>query len=83
MSKAKNKAQVMVTVGEGHLKRVKDVAKGLRAAGMEVEQVMEQLGTITGSVESAKKKSLSRVPGVEAVETAAAYQLPPPDSAVQ
>lgn len=55
------------------------VAAGLRAAGMPVDEVLEPIGTVTGSVGSATVSALQAVPGVLDVEMARDYRLPPDD----
>ena len=74
---------VRISVDDAHLDRVSDVVKKLKDSGVDVDGVMEKLGTVTGSVDATKLKSLSSIPGVAHVEKSSTYQLPPPDSDVQ
>ena len=83
MPKPKARTQIIVSVDDSHVKNIKDVAKRLRARGLVVKEVMEQIGAITGSIERDKIKSLAKLNGVSAVEESQTYQLPPPDSDVQ
>jgi len=74
---------VLVTLDEGQANRTEAVAEDLRAAGLDVTQVLADIGVVTGSVEPAKLNDLSRVSGVAAVEPSRDVQLPSPDDPVQ
>jgi hypothetical protein len=76
-------AEVLVAVDDEHMERLDTIADELRSAGMEVGQVMGELGVVTGSVEATKMKRLSAVRGVASVERAREVRVPPPDSPVQ
>jgi hypothetical protein len=56
------------------------VAERLRAQGFEVEQILAEVGSITGFVPKHKVPELRPVPGVVAIEPDVEIQLPPPDS---
>ncbi len=75
--------RVTVTVDDGHLNDVEGVAGQLRAAGVNVEQVLDAVGIITGSVPADRRSSISGIDGVAAVEDELTFQLPPPDADVQ
>ncbi|MDQ4104006.1 MAG: ketohydroxyglutarate aldolase [Actinomycetota bacterium] len=62
--------------------RINDLAN-LRAAGMQVHQVLGSAGIITGAVTDAQRPAITQVPGVASVETQQEFQLPPPDSDIQ
>ena len=53
------------------------IAEELRAAGMSVEQVLVEVGIVTGSVDAARRASLAAIPGVLAVETERNLRIPP------
>jgi hypothetical protein len=60
------------------------VAAALQDAGLRLGAELPETGVITGSVEDeAAIEPLREVEGVEAVEQAQEFQLPPPDSDVQ
>jgi hypothetical protein len=59
------------------------VAEQLRVAGMNVEQVLGEVGIITGSVAAGRQASLAELPGVVSVEAEQTFQLPPPDAEIQ
>jgi hypothetical protein len=71
--------QVIVTVTGD----IDAVVEQLRAAGMNVGQVLGEIGIVTGSVDSERRTALAAVAGVVAVEPAQRVQLEPPDAEVQ
>ncbi|WP_020673554.1 hypothetical protein [Amycolatopsis nigrescens] len=71
--------KVIVSVAEDRLDTLPEVVVALRAAGMKVDEVLEPLGTVTGSLGSGTVSALESVPGVVAVERQHGYQLPPED----
>jgi hypothetical protein len=74
---------LLVSVDDEHLDRFSEVVKGVEDAGMEVEQKLEDLGVLTGSIDPEKVEPLRRVEGVSHVEESRRFQIPPPDSDVQ
>ncbi|WP_433558622.1 hypothetical protein ACQPWY_09155 [Pseudonocardia xinjiangensis] len=70
---------VTVTADDAHLDELDRLADRLRAAGMEVEQVLEPVGVITGSAPPGWE-SLADLDGVAAVEPGRTVRLPPPDA---
>jgi hypothetical protein len=72
---------VSVTVDDEH--PIEEVAAGLRARGMAVEQVLEGIGVITGSAPDDVRNDLVSVEGVASVDEQLTHQLPPPDAEVQ
>lgn len=76
--------RVMVTLDDAGLSRVDEVVAELRRAGMDVEQVIEPVGTITGSVPLDALDAVQDVTGVDFVEPQiAAFQIPDPDDDIQ
>ena len=73
--------QISVTVDDAHA--IEEVAAGLRARGMEVAEVLDGIGMITGSVPDEARDALSGVEGVASVDEQLTHQLPPPDADVQ
>jgi hypothetical protein len=55
----------------------------LREAGLKVEQELETLGIVTGTVSEKDRAKISRVTGVSGVEDEGESELPPPDAKVQ
>ena len=78
------KMDLVVSVENGYMDRLSEVAKSLENAGMNVEQKLEQIGKITGSVDDTEKvESLREVKGVSHVEEAQEITIAPPDSPIQ
>lgn len=75
--------QVSVTVDDEHLGAIGAVADALRESGMKVDQVLDALGIITGSVAEGGPDSLMTVEGVASVQQDVEFQLPPPDAPIQ
>lgn len=76
--------RVMVTLDDAGLSRVEEVVAELRQAGMDVEEVIEPVGTITGSVPVDALNAVQGVSGVDFVEPQiAAFQIPDPDEDIQ
>ncbi len=73
---------VSVMVDDQHLGVIGTVAEALQARGMQVDQVLDQLGMITGSAPD-DDAELWGVEGVASVEGGLDVQLPPPDAPVQ
>jgi hypothetical protein len=75
---------VIVTVDDEHVGAVADVAARLRECGMDVDEVLEATGQITGSIAEEQESTLRVLDGVMAVDRdATTFQLPPPDSDLQ
>ncbi|MGY2067883.1 hypothetical protein [Blastococcus sp. SYSU DS0619] len=74
---------VSITVDDGHLAALDGVVQGLRAHGMRVDQVLDGLGIITGSVPPGTLGALTGVAGVESVDEQLTHRLAPPDAPVQ
>jgi hypothetical protein len=53
------------------------------AAGMQIGQVLPEIGVITGAAVTSVKLAISALPGVAAVRYEQSFQLPPPDSDIQ
>jgi UDP-N-acetylmuramate-alanine ligase len=77
------KVNLLVSVDDEHLDRFSEVVKGVEDVGMEVEEKLEDLGVLTGSIDPEKVEPLRRVKGVSHVEESRRFQIPPPDSDVQ
>lgn len=59
---------VLVSVTDDHLDRLLEVSEQLQSRGMRVNQLLDQLGIITGSIDSTKIDDLQNVEGVSHVE---------------
>jgi hypothetical protein len=74
---------VLVAVDNAHLATIHEVAERGRAAGLEVDQILDKIGTITGAIDPGRIAELSKVPGVAGVERAGEYDIGPPGSGLQ
>ncbi len=74
---------VIITVDDAHLADLGAVAASLRERGLQVEQVLQEIGVITGRLSAGRPLAVLRVDGVTGVEPARRVQLPPPDAPVQ
>lgn len=75
--------RVIVTVEPQALKRISGVARDAAAAGMTVEQTLEVVGVLTGTIARAHMNDLQAVAGISAVEVEREITLPPPESDIQ
>jgi hypothetical protein len=77
----KAKPAVIVTLsGE---RKVHDVARDLSAAGLEVDQVLEETGIVTGTADLGTHGRLRKIRGVADVSPDHPIDIGPPDSEVQ
>ena len=74
---------VVVSVAADSISRIHELASELSAQGLDVERVLESLGTITGRIQPARIVAMEDVEGVSSVERELTIQLPPPDSPIQ
>ncbi len=75
--------RVTVTVGDNHVGDIQAVVEQLEAAGMNVDQILDVVGIVTGSVPSERRAALELLPAVAAVEGEQTFQIAPPDADVQ
>jgi len=60
--------RIIVTVDDDHVANIQVVVDQLRAAGMQIENVLASSGIITGAVVSSHRDGLQAVAGVVGVE---------------
>ncbi len=65
-----DRIDLIVSVDEAHLERIHEVAHRLERAGMRVDELQEETGTLTGRASEDVIPVLEAVPGVAAVERA-------------
>lgn len=75
--------QVVISVADDQVGDMSAVVAALRAAGLQVHEVLDSAGVVTGTVDGEALAALSAVPGVLEVERSRVSQVPPPDSPVQ
>ena len=78
-----SKVAVTIAIADDYLSQVTEILSRLRAAGLEVQQVMGEIGVVTGTCDTAQMAGLSQVEGVESVEGDRPIRLAPPDSPIQ
>ena len=74
---------VVVTLTGDDRQRIGEVVDALRAAGLQVGQVLEAIGQVTGSVREDRLDALSALDGVQRVDRSGEVRIAPPDSPVQ
>ena len=79
MANAKRQNLVVTISGE---RPIHQVANDLRAAGLEVDQVLESVGSVTGSAHSGTVERLRSVPGVADVSPDHQIDIGPPGAAI-
>jgi len=75
--------ELAVSVSGTVPEEVARTAQALRAAGLEVTSVLDQIGVITGRADESTLAAIARVPGVTHVERQGSVKIAPPDSGVQ
>lgn len=76
-------AKVQVAIANDYLDRIDEVVRRCKQAGLKVEQQLEFIGVITGSIGVERLAALQKVEGVSSVEQTRAYDIPPPESDIQ
>jgi hypothetical protein len=76
----KQKQGVVVTVSGD--RKIEEVAHDLKAAGLEVGEVMETIGVVTGSAPAASLAKMRKVPGVTDVSPDHPIDIGPPGAPV-
>ncbi|HEY9658292.1 MAG TPA: hypothetical protein V6C65_07560 [Allocoleopsis sp.] len=77
------KIKVSISINDTHLEQINEVKQRLEAAGMDVEQTLQTVGVISGSINSDQINQLYQIEGVQQVEPVQRYQTPPPSSDIQ
>ena len=76
---AKKKRWIVTTSGN---RTLSDVKKNLSEAGFTVDQVLDEIGCITGSASDTVAKKLQVIPGVADVSAETSIDIGPPDAPV-
>jgi hypothetical protein len=74
---------VVVSVDDDHLDDIDKVVMDLRRVGLHVDNVLEPVGMVTGTVPGAALEALESVPGVAEVELQRVNRVAPPDAEIQ
>jgi hypothetical protein len=78
---AKKEAQAFVVTVSGK-RGIHEVARDLKATGFKVDQVMDAIGVVTGSAQSASLAKLRKVEGVQDISSDHPVDIGPPGSSV-
>jgi hypothetical protein len=76
---AETQKWIVTTAGDRPLQ---DVARQLRQAGLAVEEVLDEIGCITGSASAEVAERLRAIPGVADVSPEHRIDIGPPDAPV-
>lgn len=79
MAQKKKRPMVVTISGE---RSIHEVARDLKAAGFEVNQVLESVGSVTGSAHSGTAKKLRGIHGVADVSEDHPVDIGPPGAPV-
>jgi hypothetical protein len=74
---------VVVSVDDDHLDDIEKVVAQLRRAGLHVDNVLDAVGVVTGTVPGSSVETLESVPGVAEVELQRVNRVAPPDAEIQ
>jgi hypothetical protein len=77
------KVDVLVSLSDEHAPAIGEMTSKLEEAGLEVQQAMPEIGTISGRADPSRLSALRQVEGVASLEQAGSFQVAPPDSEVQ
>ena len=73
----------LVSIADDALADFATVVRNCEQAGLRVEETMDAIGVITGSIDPANLEGLKQVRGVRDVEEAGGATIAPPESDVQ
>jgi hypothetical protein len=77
------KVQLSLSVSDSHMGKISEVAQSATKAGLKVEQRLNDLGVLIGSIDEGKIGQLHGIDGISHVERAQIVGVPPPDSPIQ
>jgi fructose-1,6-bisphosphatase/sedoheptulose 1,7-bisphosphatase-like protein len=74
---------VIVLIDDSYRDRFAEVVDRAKAAGLRIDQLLQDSGVVTGSISAGKRRDLEQIQGIAAVETQRDIQIPPPKSDIQ
>ena len=74
---------VSISVDEQYRDKLSEVIENCKKLGLNIEQQLDAIGIITGSIDSGKIDELKQVQGVSKVELSREIRIAPPDSEIQ
>ena len=78
---AKKEKQSLVVTLSGD-RPVHEVAHDLKAAGLDVDQVLDAIGVVTGSAYASRAARLRKIPGVTDVSSSHIVDIGPPGAPI-
>lgn len=75
--------RLAILVADEYRDRILEVMENVQSLGMQVDQLMEITGVITGVISITQMELLKNVEGIAAIEPAQNVQLTPPEADVQ
>lgn len=78
-----SKIRLSLSVSDSHLSRIGEVAEAAKKAGLRLEQSLDDLGILVGSIDENKVGQLHRMDGISHVEEEGTVSVPPPYSPIQ
>ena len=75
--------RMMVSVDDEGFRNLSEIVEACKAAGLEVDSVLDAAGVITGQGDRAVCESVKHIKGVAAVEEQREVQIAPPTDTVQ
>ena len=75
--------KVSIAIDDAHLEQIWEISQNLQAVGLHIDQTLQTLGIISGSIDSSQVDRLYQIEGVQHIEPDHSYQLPPPNSDIQ
>ena len=75
--------RVNVAIDEKYQGRFSQVVKRMKSAGFKVDEELQDIGVVTGSIDSDKLLELEQVEGVAAAERSGEIRIAAPESDVQ
>jgi hypothetical protein len=77
------RVRLTLVIEETHLDRLSEVVERLKRAGLQIDNVAESIGTVSGTIDEERAADIALVYGVAMVERSRVRRAPPPESELQ
>jgi hypothetical protein len=74
---AENKKWIVTTSGK---RPIDEVVRDLKSAGFSVDQVLTEIGCVTGSADNDAVQKIRSIPGIQDISPESGIDIGPPDS---
>jgi hypothetical protein len=74
---------LLISVDDRHKDRLSEVVEHCEKLGLKVEQRLDAIGVVTGSIDSANVDAIRQIEGVSSVEPSREIRIAPPGSKLQ